>query len=514
MLLEAIDLCVEFGAQRALDRVFFDLRAGEIVGLVGPNGAGKSTFGRVLVGEIAYGSFAGELKLRGAVARFADARAAHEAGVTLIHQEGAAVEQLSVGENVMLTVEPTRRGAINWPALHAQAGVALRTLSLSTDTYRRLGEHGGVALMELVEVARAIVRGGSVFVFDESTAALGAEEARTLLSRMRELAARGAGVIFISHRIDEVLAVCERVVVLRDGRKVLDAPRCDHNHASIINAMLGRRIAAVAPAKIPGRRPVERATRPAAFRLRNWCVAKSEFSRVAVGPVEFEVRDGEIVGLFGPLGAGKTELLHSIYGLSFALCSGECWIDDRWLKPLASPDAAIRRKMALVPAERQREGIVPQLSVLENMMLGYRRAGLSWRGMVVRHAQAVGLCEQLITELDIRSSGPDQPIGNLSGGNQQKTLLARAMVNSPRILLLDEATRGIDVGAKEDVYRWIRATAASGAAILVSSLEESELLRLADRIVVLRDGQQIAVLDAKHTSEHELLVLTMGGGGD
>jgi ABC-type sugar transport system ATPase subunit len=514
ILLESIELSVEFGAQRALDGVCFDLRAGEIVGLVGPNGAGKSTFGRVLVGEIPCGNFTGELRFRGLVACFANTREAHQAGVALIHQEGAAVEALSIGENVMLTLEPSRHGIINWPALHQQAALGLKKLSLSTDTHRLLGEHGGVALMELVEVARSIVRGGSVFVFDESTAALGAEEARALLGRMRELASSGAGVIFISHRIDEILALCQRIVVLRDGRKVFDAPRCDCDHASIINAMLGDRLGAMRSAPTARRLSSQSGELGrAALRLRNWCVAKSDRSRVDVGPLDFEVRHGEILGLFGALGSGKTELLHSLYGLAFGLCSGECWIDGAWHRPFASPDAAIRRNLALVPAERQRDGIVPQLSVLENMMLGYRRANLAWGGMLLRHSQAVGVCERLIKELGIRTSGPQQPIGALSGGNQQKILLARAMLNSPTILLLDEPTRGIDVGAKEDVYRWVRAAAASGAAIIVSSLEEAELLGLADRILILRDGQQVAVLNAEDTSEHELLILTAGGGG-
>jgi ABC-type sugar transport system ATPase subunit len=217
------------------------------------------------------------------------------------------------------------------------------------------------------------------------------------------------------------------------------------------------------------------------------------------------------LGVFGPLGAGKTELLHSIYGLSRGSCDGECWLDEDWVKPPKTPDAAIRRGMALVPAERQREGLVPELSVLENMMLGYRRPSLSWRGSVLRHAQAWRLCERLIGELDIVTNGPDQPITSLSGGNQQKVLLARAMVNCPKILLLDEPSRGIDVGARQDVYRWIRATAAAGAVIIVSSLEEVELLGLADRILVLRDGRQVALLDARNTSEHQLLSLSVGG---
>jgi len=232
---------------------------------------------------------------------------------------------------------------------------------------------------------------------------------------------------------------------------------------------------------------------------------------VEVGPLDFEARRGEILGVFGPLGAGKTELLHSLYGLSGGLCSGECSFEGAPKQPFATPAAAIGQGMALVPAERQRAGIVRGLSVLENMMLGYRRPGLTRHGAVIRHSEARSLCERLIAALGIVTNGPDQPIESLSGGNQQKVLLARAMVNSPTILLLDEPTRGIDIGAKQDVYRWIRDTAAAGAVIVVSSLEEEELISLADRILVLRDGQKMALLEAGHTSAKELLLLTAGG---
>jgi ABC-type sugar transport system ATPase subunit len=510
-LIESVNLTVDFGVQRALDRVSFSLRSGEIVGLVGANGAGKSTFGRVLVGEIPCGNFSGELKLKGREARFFDAKHAHKSGVTLIHQEGTAIDELSVGENVMLTIEPARKGVIDWEALHAAATDGLRQLGTVADTRRLFGEHGGVALMELVEIARSIVRGGSVFVFDESTAALGSEEIASLVRRMRELSARGAGIIFISHRIDEVLAVCDRVVVLRDGRKVLDVPRTAQDHASVIRAMLGERSEVARSTPIARPVKVSDSASPAAFMVRNWHIWKSEFSRVEVGPLNFDARRGEILGVFGPLGAGKTELLHSLYGLSGGLCTGEYWLEGVWTRPFRTPVAAIRQGMALVPAERQREGVVTGLSVLDNMMLGYRRPGLTWRGTVVRYSELRSLCERLIAALGIVTTGPDQPIERLSGGNQQKVLLARAMVNSPTILLLDEPTRGIDVGAKQDVYRWIRETAAGGAVIVMSSLEEEELIGLADRILVLRDGRNVAILDARDASAKGLLLLTAGG---
>jgi ABC-type sugar transport system ATPase subunit len=510
-LLECLDLTVDFGRQRALERFSFTLQRSEIVGLVGANGAGKSTLGRVLVGEIPFGSYSGELRLKGAEMRFNGARVANRAGIVLIHQEGAAVDQLTIGENVMLTLEPTRWGLIDWPALHQRAHSALSLLGVSADTQRGLGESGGVALTELVEVSRSIVRGGSVFVFDESTAALGVDEIGNLVQRMRELARSGASVIFISHRIQEILSVCDRIVVLRDGRKVLDAPRVALDHAAVVGAMLG-----ATPNRAPGLS--ERAegvagavVSPPLLRLENWRMPKSAGSGVALGPIDVAVGRGEVLGVFGPLGAGKTELLHTMFGLAQEPPQGRLTWDGVERSPPADPYSAIDMGLAFVSADRQKEGVVPQLSVLDNMMLGYHRRELSHGGFALRQRRRFELCLQLIRDLGVRTEGPDQLMSTLSGGNQQKVLLARAMLNEPKLLLLDEPTRGIDVGAKRDVYRWIDEMASEGAAIIVSSLEEAELIGLVDRILVLRDGEQVAILDGAAATEHDLLMLTAAG---
>jgi ABC-type sugar transport system ATPase subunit len=430
----------------------------------------------------------------------------------LVHQEGAAVDQLSIGENVMLTLEPNRGGLIDWPALHERAESALDQLGVAADIQQRLGEHGGVALTELVEVARSIVRGGSVFVFDESTAALGVEEIGNLLQRMRELARSGASVIFISHRIQEILSVCDRVVVIRDGRKVLDAARAELDHAAVVAAMLGSTANRQSSGRLnEGPRPDRRGVAGTLFELENWLRPRSERGHVALGPIDLEIGRGEIFGVFGPLGAGKTELLESLFGLSERPPHGRLLWDGIERRPPPDPSSAIEMGLAFVSADRQKEGVILQLSVLENMMLGYHRTDLSRGRFTLQHQKAREICQHFIDELGIRTEGPDQSISALSGGNQQKVLLARAMLNSPRLLLLDEPTRGIDVGAKRDVYRWIRRTASQGTSIIISSLEESELIGLADRILVLRDGKQLAILDGSSASEHDLLSLAAGG---
>ena len=249
----------------------------------------------------------------------------------------------------------------------------------------------------------------------------------------------------------------------------------------------------------------------ALLQLKNWRRPRSERSRVDLGPINLEIGRGEIFGIFGPLGAGKTELLESLFGLSESLPHGGFQWDSVKRRPPSDPHSAIEMGLAFVSADRQKEGVIPQLSLLENMLLGYRRTDLSRGRFALQHQKAREICQHYIDALGIRAQGPDQLMSTLSGGNQQKVLLARAMLNRPRLLLLDEPTRGIDVGTKREVYRWISATASEGTSVIITSLEEADLIGLADRILVLRDGKQLALLDGSSTSEHDLAMLAVGG---
>jgi ABC-type sugar transport system ATPase subunit len=504
-LLQLDGITVEFGATRALDNVSFNVSAGEVVGLMGANGAGKSTLAKVIVGEIPHGTYRGTVTCNGNPAEFSNSRDAHHAGVALVHQEGSVVPQLTIGENVMLTIEPSRFGVIDWKGLYAQADAAMRRLGLDIDTRKPLAGQGGVALMEQVEIARAIASGSRVFVFDESTSALGAGEIDVLLQRMRELAAQGAGIIFISHRTDEILKVCDRVVILRDGRVAVSAPRAQLDHAAIVRGMLGSGRDPVV--SIAQEAPSE--TRGTLVNISDWRLSKSLENPRDLGPIDIELAANEIVAVYGPLGAGKTEFLQSLYGFMPELTSGVLELAGAKFRP-QNPRDSILAGLAYVSAERQRDGVVSHLSVLENMMLGWHRGPPRWKGPVVDDERSEELCRTFIRDLAIRTQGPHQPISNLSGGNQQKVLLARALINEPRLVLLDEPTRGIDLGAKQDVYRLIRQVASTGTAVLYATMEESEALELSDRILVLRDGKQVALIKSKDTNSHELLALAGG----
>lgn len=504
-LLQLDGITVEFGATRALDNVSFNVSAGEVVGLMGANGAGKSTLAKVIVGEIPHGSYRGTVTCNGNPAEFSNSRDAHHAGVALVHQEGSVVPQLTIGENVMLTIEPSRFGVIDWKGLYARADAAMRRLGLDIDTSRPLAGQGGVALMEQVEIARAIASGSRVFVFDESTSALGAGEIEVLLRRMRELAAQGAGIIFISHRTDEILKVCDRVVILRDGRVGLNAPGAQLDHASIVRGMLGSDRDTV----VPTARQAASERQGTLVSIRGWSVSKSLENPRNLGPIDIALAGNEIVAVYGPLGAGKTEFLQSLYGLLPELTGGVLELAGARFRP-RNPRDSILAGVAYVSAERQRDGVVAHLSVLQNMMLGWHGGAPRWKGPVVDDGRSVELCRAYIRDLAIRTQGPAQPISNLSGGNQQKVLLARALINEPRLVLLDEPTRGIDLGARQDVYRLIRKVASTGTAVLYATMEESEALELSDRILVLRDGRQVALVNTKDTNPHELLALAGG----
>jgi ABC-type sugar transport system ATPase subunit len=502
-LLECAGVTVDFDGTRALDAVTLSFRPGEIVGVVGPNGAGKSTLGRVIVGELPAGTFEGELRLEGESVQFKSSRDAHAAGIVLIHQERSAVPDLSIGENVMLTIEPRKRLRIDWPELHRRAAQHLRMVGVEADTHARLAD-AGVAVQHLVEVARALATGSRLFVFDESTAALGAEEVGILFRRMRELRDSDAAVLFVSHRLQEILEVSDRVVVMRDGRVALDAPRAAVDHESLVRAMLGaeyREFEAVDT----GAPPAEEIL----LELRGWTVPATPTRKVGVGPVDIGLRRGEVLGVFGPLGAGKSELLASLFGLYGSEPQGELALDGRPVR-FASPREALEHGVALIPSDRRNEGIAPGQSVRDNIIVSTPQ-GVARFG-ILRHREIDRLCRQYIDLLGIRVASVDEEIDHLSGGNQQKVLLARAIAVARRVMLLDEPTRGIDVGAKVDVYGLVRDLADRGTTCVFSSMEADEVLRICDRILVLRDGRAVATLDAAATSERELLQLSTGGG--
>ena len=498
-VLSARGIVKRFGALTALGGVSFDLRAGEVHALCGENGAGKSTLIKLLAGVHPHGSYEGEILIDDRVAAFGSTRDAERAGIAIIHQELALFPEMSVGENLFLGALPRRRGRIDWDRVYAQAAATLADCGIALDPATRVGDLG-VGHQQLIEIARAVARKPRVLVLDEPTAALAQHEIGTLLALVRRLRDSGVACVFISHKLDEVFAVADRITVLRDGtgQGTLDAAATDAGE--IIRRMVGRQIEDYYP-----RRQVEPGRTLLA--VHGLTVAPPRAGGVQLEDVSFEARAGEVLGIGGLMGAGRSELLMHLLGLWGARRAGTVQLDGADLA-VRNPREALARGLALVTEDRKRYGLIPEQGVGFNVSLSslptMRRGALIDRNDEVRRVQAV------VDELRIKARDLEQAAGTLSGGNQQKVVLGKVLLTKPKVLLLDEPTRGIDVGAKLEVYELVNRLTAAGQAIVLVSSELGELMGMADRIVMLCEGRIGGVFARGEAAQERLLAAAMG----
>jgi len=483
----------DFPGVRALDHVTLDLAPGEIHALCGENGAGKSTLIKIVCGAIPHGSYEGDVRLRGLSLRFRGPRDAEAAGIALIAQELALVPELSVAENLLLGREPVARGWIDRPRLRAEARRALDRVGLELDLDRPVKELG-VGQQQMIEIARALAKEASILVLDEPTAALSESDAARLFVLLRELRARGVSLIYISHRIEEILGLADRVTVLRDGRSISTARADTLTREAIIAAMVGREVKNLYPRAAAPRPERVLSVRDLAMR------DNADGGRTLLAGVSFDLHAGEVLGVAGLMGAGRTALLAALFGAARAEVSGTIQLGSAQLgvestrAPFRSPGEAIAAGVALVSEDRKRFGLVPQGSVRDNLTL----AALSRfaRGGLLDETTRGAACEEQRRALGIRAASLEVAASTLSGGNQQKVVLGRWLLREPRVLLLDEPTRGIDVGAKAEIYELIAALAARGLGVLLVSSDLPELLGLSHRLLVLSNGRPTAELGA------------------
>ena len=487
--LEARGIGKSFGATRALDAVSVAIATGSVHAFVGENGAGKSTLGKIIAGVLPQDQ--GDLVLRGAAVGFRSPREALGRGIALVAQELALVPQLTVAQNVFLGAEPRKAGFIDRRALHrrftrlaAESGFALE----SGAVVGRLP----LAQQQQVEILRALAREADLIVLDEPSASLSAHEVGRLHEIVRALRASGRAVILVSHFLAEVLELADTVTVLRDGRVVRTGPAADENEGSLVTAMLGRSARRTYPDKRPppATSPVVLATRA--------------LSAAGVDNVSLSVRAGEIVGLAGLIGAGRTELARAIYGAT-PVTHGEMCVGETALS--GSPEGSLRAGVVLIPESRRDDGLLLRRPVRENVSLASLRS-LQRLGLVRRRAERARVAEALA-----RVTGwplLEAPAGSLSGGNQQKLLFARALLAGPGVLIADEPTRGVDVGAKREIYELLVELAADGMAILLISNEMEELLGLAHRVCVMRRGRLVANLQGEAMTEESILAAAFG----
>ena len=492
-LLEMRGICKSFPGVRALADVDLTLERGEVLGIVGENGAGKSTLMKVLAG--AFRADQGSVRLDGVEFTPRRPRDALDAGIVVIHQELSLVPDQSVAENIFLGHLPRNPlGLVRRTLLHRQSRALLARVGLDIPPQTGV-RHLGIAQQQLVEIARALSREARVIVMDEPTATLTIAEQRILYATVAALRQAGIGIIFISHHLEEIFEICDRVTVMRDGCTVETRPTQEWDEASLIQAMVNRPITALFPPRASGigatLLEVEGLSSP------------GKFSQVSL-----RVRAGEVVGLGGLMGAGRTEVLKGIYG-ALPEVTGSVRIGGTPTR-IRGPRDAIAAGIAFVPEDRKAEGLVLPFSVRSNVALSTLDR-LSWLRLFTAAGRTDQLARRAVDELRIRTPGIGQTVGSLSGGNQQKVVLARALTTQPRVFLLDEPTRGIDVGAKVEVYRLIGELAAKGGAVLVVSSDMLELLGLCDRILVMRGGRLAGELDHDGFSQERIMALAALG---
>ncbi|MEZ6197152.1 MAG: sugar ABC transporter ATP-binding protein [Planctomycetota bacterium] len=490
-MLSASGISKSFGAVRALDAVDLRLRAGEIHCLMGENGAGKSTFIKCLSGV--HRPDAGRFTLAGEEVRFRSPREAEAAGVSTVFQEVSLIPHLTVADNIGLGREPRGfLGAIDGRALRERARRAVARLGLELDVARELSDLP-VALRQLVAIARAIDVEARVLVLDEPTSSLDREETERLFAILRRLREEGLAVLLITHFLDQVFTLSDRITVFRDGGFVGEYETAAIGREELVRSMVGREFAEVE--RGPDAPGASGTARIEARGLRR---------RHAVENVDLTVREGECVGLAGLLGSGRSETARLLFGADRA-DGGEIRVDGA-ARRLEAPRDAIALGIAFTPEERKADGLVLDLSVRRNIELAWQAR----RGLALSRGEA-GVVERLVRALDIRTPSLDAPVGRLSGGNQQKVLIARWLALAPRVLILDEPTRGIDVAARAEILREIEALRAAGTAVLLVSSEVEELVRCCDRVVVLRDRRSVAELSGAALDENRILEAIAAG---
>lgn len=468
-LLELSGIAKSFPGVQALKRGELQLRAGEIHALMGENGAGKSTLIKVLAG--AHLPDSGQIQMRGASLRLYSPMEAKRQGIAVIHQEFSLIPSLSVRENIFLGQEPGHYGLLFARKEHQEFKTLMNRLGLKLDP-ETLCRDLSVAEQQLVEIARALLQKARVLIMDEPTAALSDREVECLFTLVRDLRKQGMGIIYVSHRLEEVFALCDRVTVMRDGEHVATETVSRISRGQLIEWMVGRKLETEYP---------RRTTSSGGTRF----VVQGLNRGTAVKDVSLQIREGEVVGLAGLVGAGRTEVARLLFGAD-PTDSGTVTLDGKTLH-IRSPRDAIRNGICLLTEDRKHQGLVLNRSVLENYGLPNLRRFSKWFFLNISSEKAA--MKQRVAALSIRISGPDVPARNLSGGNQQKIVLAKWLETQAEVFLFDEPTRGVDVGAKFEIYQLINDLAAAGKSILLISSDLPEVLGMSDRILVMREGR-------------------------
>ncbi|GAA1185145.1 simple sugar transport system ATP-binding protein [Kitasatospora gansuensis] len=495
-VLEVRGIRKEFPGVVALDGVDFRLFPGEVHALMGENGAGKSTLIKVLTGV--YESNGGEVVLAGQTVRIGGPLEAQEAGISTVYQEVNLCPNLSVAENIFIGREPRRFGMIHWSELRRRAAESVAALDLDIDVTAPLNSYS-IAVQQLVAIVRAVDVKAKVLILDEPTSSLDRDEVRQLFTVLRRLRDQGVAILFVSHFLDQIYEICDRLTILRGGRQEGEYLTSELHQGELVARMIGGELTGLAELADAAR------TEPTG---KSFLRAEGLGRRGAVEPYDLAIRPGEVVGLAGLLGSGRTEAARLLFGADQS-DQGTVKIDGA-VTAMRSPRTAIGHGIAFCSENRKAEGLVGELTVRENIVLALQ-AARGWTRPLSRAAQDE-LAIRWIRALDIRPNNPEALIRNLSGGNQQKVLLARWLITDPKLLILDEPTRGIDIGAKTEIQKLVAKLAGDGMSVLFISAELEEVLRLSHRVGVLRDHRLVAELRNDGTLTPERIMSTIASG--
>ncbi|GMA99794.1 xylose ABC transporter ATP-binding protein [Pelosinus sp. IPA-1] len=501
-ILEMKDIVKEFSGVKALKNVSFKVKRGEIHALCGENGAGKSTLMKVLSGVYPHDTYQGKIFFNNKNLIIKNIRDAEQAGIAIIHQELALFKELAVYENIFMGNECSKKGFINTPAMLAQTQDLLKEMKLdiNPDT---LVKHLGTGQQQLVEIAKALAKNATLLILDEPTASQSEGEVEILMDILGRLKAKGVTCIYISHKLDEVFRLADTVTVIRDGQSIGTNSKNELTRDDIVRMMVGREITDLYP-------KVAHVTEQEIFAVKNYTVYDpNEANKKLVDNVSFHLKQGEVLGFAGLVGAGRTELVSAIYGFHAGKQYGEVFLNKKKIK-INHPNDALQYGIAMVPEDRKRHGIIEQMSVKQNMTLAnienYRL-----------NLDCIDDCKELtdtnhfIDKLKIKTPGLDALIKNLSGGNQQKVILAKYLLRKLKVLILDEPTRGIDVGAKYEIYNLINNLTAEGIAIIMISSDLPEILGMADRIVIMNEGKIKGEFINKDLDQEQIMHCAVGG---
>lgn len=509
IILRMSKITKHFPGVTALCDVNFEVKRGHIHALVGENGAGKSTLIKIISGVYPYGSYSGELTYDGEIRHFSTINDVESAGISCIHQELNLVPELSISENVFLNNKPARFGVVNFDKMHANTQQMMKLVGLDSNPKTGYSaetpiKNLGIAQKQLVEIAKALTHECKLLILDEPTAALTENEVDLLLSLMRDLKSRGITCIYISHKLDEVLRIADEITILRDGRTIATRDRSTIDKNVMISLMVGRELTNVYPYR-------GHIGHEVGFELRNYSVAHPDIpGRKLINNVNLVAYKGEILGVSGLVGAGRTELFASVFGVFRERGKGEVLINNRLVKLRDARDA-ISNGYFLLSEDRKRYGLNLLMSVAENTTLAALRR-ISKFG-ILRTGLEEKYVEKYVHEINIKTPNIDVKVNTLSGGNQQKVVVARALMCEPTVIVLDEPTRGIDVGAKYEIYNIMNELAERGTTIIMISSDMEEILGMSDRVLTMCKGSVSGLFKHAEVTQEDLLRCSVELGG-